>query len=142
MLVSLAWLVYIYRKKILIFSCYACLALVISEQRGPSLSRGVRRPRSFPVRCPRQISVGFSSVPSSLCYPLEPSPVLRTVRGRSHRSVHICLCLCTSYHIFRRLFGAMRQRHLLLHLLDKKEATYALCIRISFNEHRLTSFPG
>jgi len=29
----------------------------------------------------------------------------------------------------------MRQRHLLLLLLDKKEATYALCIRMSFNEH-------
>jgi len=30
----------------------------------------------------------------------------------------------------------MRQRHLLLLLLGKKEATYAFCVRISFNEHR------
>jgi hypothetical protein len=34
----------------------------------------------------------------------------------------------------------MHQRRLLLLLLGKKEATYAFCIRISFNEHRYNIF--
>jgi hypothetical protein len=42
---------------------------------------------------------------------------------RSQVSVHVAGYLCLL--IFRRPFGAMRQRLLLLFLLDKKEATYA-----------------
>lgn len=85
MLVSLAWLVYIYtKKKLLIFSCHACLALVFSEQRTrytavSSQSRGVQRPRSFPVRCPPNFRWIFLRVQLTML----PT---RTFTGVAHRA--------------------------------------------------------
>ena len=147
MLVSLAWLVYIYtKKKLLIFSCHACLALVFSEQRTRNTAV------SSVTWC---ATTPFLPGPLPTKFPLDfpPCPAHYVTHSNLHRCCAPCVVAvtgqCTSVcvsvpHIifFSRLFGAMRQRHLLLHLLDKKEATYALCIRISFNEHRLTSFPG
>jgi hypothetical protein len=103
--------------------CMPCLCDMQRSSSGSGKSFQSREVGTVPSRQLLRFPFDFS--PCLRCYPHNPSLVLHAVRYRSHKSVYVCLSLgACSFSL--RLFVAMRQRHPLLLLLDKKEATYAL----------------